>query len=54
MLFITGGFLYELLCGTAGLVLGRRKGLTLADPAARKIPYAPAIALGTILSFLGR
>jgi prepilin peptidase CpaA len=51
---ITGGFLYELLRGTAGLVVGRRKGLTLANAAARKMPYAPAIALGTILSFLGR
>jgi prepilin peptidase CpaA len=51
---ITGGFLYELLRGTAGLVLGRRKGLTLANPAVRKMPYAPAIALGTILSFLSR
>lgn len=51
---ITGGFLKEVLVGAAGLVLGRRKGLTLANPAARKMPYAPAIALGTILSFLSR
>ncbi len=51
---ITGGFLKEVLLGTAGLVFGRRKGLTLANPAARKMPYAPAIALGTMLSFLGR
>jgi len=49
---LTGGFLMETLRGTAGLVSGRRKGLTLAHPAARKMPYAPAIALGTILSFL--
>jgi prepilin peptidase CpaA len=49
-----GGFLVEALRGSAGLVLGRRKGLTLANPAARKMPYAPAIALGTILSFLSR
>ncbi len=51
---ITGGFLKEVLLGTAGLVFGRRKGLTLANPAARKMPYAPAIAVGTILSFLSR
>ena len=51
---ITGGFLREALRGSAGLVLGKRKGLTLANPAARKMPYAPAIALGTILSFFGR
>jgi prepilin peptidase CpaA len=51
---ITGGFLKEVLLSSAGLVFGRRKGLTLANPAARKMPYAPAVALGTILSFLGR
>ena len=51
---LTRGFLNEVLRSTAGLVLGRRKGLNLANPAARKMPYAPAIALGTILSFLSR
>jgi len=51
---VMGGFLMEALRGTAGLVLGRRKGLNLANPVARKMPYAPAIALGTILSFLSR
>ena len=51
---IAAGFLKEALLGTAGLVFGRRKGLTLADPRARKMPYAPAIALGTILSFLSK
>jgi prepilin peptidase CpaA len=51
---MTGGFLGEALRGTAGLIFGDRKGLTLANPAARKMPYAPAIALGTMLSFLGR
>jgi prepilin peptidase CpaA len=51
---ITGGFLKEVLLGAAGLVFGRRKGLTLANPSARKMPYAPAIAMGTILSFLSR
>jgi prepilin peptidase CpaA len=51
---IAGGFLKQVLLGAAGLVVGRRKGLTLANPAARKMPFAPAIALGTILSFLGK
>ena len=49
---ITGGFLSEALRSTARMVVGRGKGLTLVHPAARKMPYAPAIALGTILSFL--
>jgi prepilin peptidase CpaA len=51
---VTGGFLNEALGNTAGLIAGRRKELTLASSAARKMPYAPAIAIGTILSFLGR
>ena len=51
---LTGGFVVEALRGTARLVLGNRKRLTLASPGARKMPYAPAIALGTILSFLSR
>lgn len=51
---LTGGFVVESLRGTARLVLGNRKRLTLASPGARKMPYAPAIALGTILSFLSR
>lgn len=51
---LIGGFLAGALRGTANLVLGKRKGLTLASPGARKMPYAPAIALGTILSFLSR
>lgn len=51
---LTGGFLAEALRGAVSLILGKRKGLTLASPGARKLPYAPAIALGTILSFLSR
>jgi prepilin peptidase CpaA len=51
---IIGGFFREVLGSTAGLLLGRRKGLTLANPTARKMPYAPAIALGTMLSFLSK
>lgn len=51
---LLGGFLKDALRGTAGLMCGKREGLTLANPAAHKMPYAPAIALGTIVSFLGR
>lgn len=51
---MAGGFLWQALRSSAGLMVGRRKGLTLANPTARKMPYAPAIALGTIFSFLGR
>ena len=51
---LAGGFFNEALGGTADLLFGKRKGLTLDNPAARKMPYAPAIALGTICSFLGR
>jgi prepilin peptidase CpaA len=58
---ILGGFLPDLFKGTGDLVFGRRKGetgtgekLTLANPKARKMPYAPAIALGTLISFFAR
>ncbi len=50
---VRGGFLNDALRGTAGLVFGERKGPEPANPAAHKMPYAPAIAVGTILSFLG-
>jgi prepilin peptidase CpaA len=50
----SAGFLGEALGGAAGLIFGKRKGMTLDHPAARTMPYAPAIALGTICSFLGR
>jgi prepilin peptidase CpaA len=49
-----GGFLLEAFLGAAGLMFRRRKRMTLDNPAARTMPYAPAIALGTICSFLGR
>jgi prepilin peptidase CpaA len=49
-----GGFLKEALRSTAGLLFGDRKGITLDHPGARSMPYAPAIALGTLCSFLGR
>jgi prepilin peptidase CpaA len=54
----SGGFLKEALNGTSDLIFGLRgRGLrphptlVLTNPGARKMPYAPAIAIGTILSF---
>ena len=56
---IRGGFLKESLSGTGDLIFGLRKRgfrphatLVLANPSTRKMPYAPAIAIGAILSFL--
>ena len=56
-----GGFLKESLSGAGDLIFGiGRRGfkphatLVLGNPAARKMPYAPAIAIGTILSFFSR
>jgi prepilin peptidase CpaA len=56
-----GGFLPQTLRGTGSLVSGfARKGLkphetiVLSNPLTRRMPYAPAIAIGTLFSFLGR
>jgi prepilin peptidase CpaA len=56
-----GGFFKELLTGTSNLAFGwRQRGmhrdpsLTLANPLKRKMPYAPAIAVGTLMSFFAR
>lgn len=53
-----GGFLGEMFKGTGDLVFGWRKrgklahpDLVLTNPRARKMPYAPAIAIGTLVSF---
>jgi prepilin peptidase CpaA len=53
-----GGFLKELFTGTSSLIFGikdrgsiRDPELVLANPRKRKIPYAPAIAIGTLISF---
>lgn len=55
------GFLAELFKNTGSVVMGWKKGglrphpeLILTNPATRKIPYAPAIAIGTLLSFFSR
>lgn len=53
-----GGFLGELFSSIARAIfrVGRQDGnsdrkLTLDNPLARKMPYAPAIAIGTLMSF---
>jgi prepilin peptidase CpaA len=53
-----GGFLGDLFLGAGDLVFGFTKRglrphpeLILSNPSARKMPYAPAIAIGTIVSF---
>lgn len=58
---IAGGFLGELFSGAGDLVLGwskrnaqPRPDLVLSNPLARKMPYAPAIAVGTLISFFSR
>lgn len=55
---VAGGFLGELFQGTGDLLFGFGKRglrphpeLVLANPLTRKMPYAPAIAIGTIFSF---
>jgi len=55
------GFLPDLFKGTGNLIFGRKKGdeggeekLVLSNPKTRKMPYAPAIALGTLISFFAR
>jgi prepilin peptidase CpaA len=56
-----GGFLGELFSGAGNVVFdfGKRglkpdPELNLSNPRARKMPYAPAIAIGTLVSFIGR
>lgn len=54
-----GGFLGDLFRGTGNLLFGIGKRgikpdpeMNLSNPLARKMPYAPAIAIGTLFSFL--
>lgn len=55
-----GGFLGELFQSTGNMVLGKAKqeagGETkeIGKPLGRKMPYAPAIAIGTLISFFAR
>lgn len=55
---VYAGFVGEMLRGTGSLVAGFAKRglrphseLVLSNPRSRKMPYAPAIAAGTLLSF---
>ncbi|MFY9939347.1 MAG: A24 family peptidase [Silvibacterium sp.] len=56
-----GGFLGDLFTGSGDLVLGfkdrgmrQHPELVLSNPRTRKLPYAPAIAIGTLVSFFSR
>jgi prepilin peptidase CpaA len=58
---IYGGFLSELFKGSGDLIVGLKThgmkahpDLVLTNPRARKMPYAPAIAIGTLVSFFAR
>jgi prepilin peptidase CpaA len=58
---MAGGFLGELFKGTGDLIFGLKdRGirphpeLVLNNPLTRKMPYAPAIAIGTLVSFFSR
>lgn len=58
---LKGGFLGELFSGAGDLIFGfRKRGLSphpelvLSNPLTRKMPYAPAIAIGTLISFFSR
>jgi prepilin peptidase CpaA len=56
-----GGFLKDLFTGAGSVVFGwkergmhRDPELVLSNPLKRKMPYAPAIAIGTLISFFAR
>lgn len=58
---VAGGFLGQLFSSTGELLAGFGKRglrphpeLVLDNPLARKMPYAPAIAIGTLVSFFSR
>lgn len=58
---VAGGFLGDLLSNTGDLLLSfKDRGLrphpqiVLDNPLARKMPYAPAIAIGTLVSFFSQ
>jgi prepilin peptidase CpaA len=53
---LSGGFLKELFLHAGDLAFGskERGEVTLSNPLRRKMPYAPAIAVGTLISFIAR
>ena len=58
---VAGGFVGEMFKGTGDVLMSwKERGLrphpelVLDNPVARKMPYAPAIAIGTLVSFFSR
>jgi len=58
---VAGGFVGDLFKNTGDLVFGLKDrglqphpDLVLGNPSARKMPYAPAIAIGTLFSFFSQ
>jgi prepilin peptidase CpaA len=53
---LSGGFLKELFLHAGDLAFGskERGEVVLSNPLRRKMPYAPAIAIGTLISFIAR
>jgi len=57
---VAGGFVGEMFKGTGDVLISWKRGLrphpelVLSNPVARKMPYAPAIAIGTVVSFFSR
>ena len=53
---ILRGFVKDLICGVGKLIMSwrRRQNLAFEDSLGRRMPYAPAIAVGTLLSFFAR
>ncbi len=58
---IAGGFVKELFSGAGNLAFGGKSSggvrdpeVKLSNPKRRKMPYAPAIAIGTLISFFAR
>ncbi|MGA2169210.1 MAG: prepilin peptidase [Terracidiphilus sp.] len=53
---VWGGFVKELFTGAGDLMFGCKQSgpqsdLVLSNPRKRRMPYAPAIAIGTLISF---
>lgn len=58
---VFGGFVKELFTGAGNLAFGwkgrggiRDPEMAIGNPLKRKMPYAPAIAIGTLISFFAR
>lgn len=58
---VAGGFVKELFTGASDLAFGwkgsggvRDPEMVIGNPLKRKMPYAPAIAIGTLISFFAR